>query len=248
MKLLTALLFSLLSVASAGDITVEWDESVQTVPAARKGRVESARSLVDWLVISNNMPEGQSVVRCLFRPSHLGSGGPLALTHTSSYTWNLNGKLVLNPEYTILVELNVDQGFATWPDAYLQAVVFHEMMHCVGFDSGPWWFNGYVGGTVLATGPEYIGPALTAYQAEYDPLATFIPVDGPHFAEAMDPDEAMTPGLSNGGILNAYVSATMLAVVADNGWTVREGFAGGLLIDLLPKRRLPDEDPFNPFP
>jgi hypothetical protein len=248
MKLLALLFLSLLSVARAGDITVEWDETVTTVPASRKAEAESARSLVDWLVVSNNMPPGYDVLTYQIIPAHLGAGAGFARTIISGYTYNLHGKLVANPEYIVRIYYNLDDGFMGSSKAYFQASLFHELFHALGFDAGPWWFNGYVGGTVPIPGNQYTGPALTTYQEEYDPFAAFIPVDFSHFAESMDPDEIMTPGLSNGGILNAYVSATMLAVVADNGWTVREGFTGGLLIDLLPKRRLPDEDPFNPLP
>lgn len=111
-------------------------------------------------------------------------------------------------------------------------IILHEMAHVIGF--GTLWNTKSMGGAYVGTQSvyaidtgEYTGSnALATYQVEFDPLATFIPVEldgGPgtansHWDEAWagGPNELMT------GFLNmpTFVSDTTIASFADIGYTV----------------------------
>jgi hypothetical protein len=55
-------------------------------------------------------------------------------------------------------------------------VVLHEMAHVMGFSSGIWQLNGATDGS--GTDTTYTGArGLAAYQTEFDPAATFVPVE-----------------------------------------------------------------------
>jgi len=103
----------------------------------------------------------------------------------------------------------------------LDEVIIHEMAHVMGFGT-LWELNGlYTPGTGQYTGAN----ALEIYKLEFDPLATFIPVEldgGPgtadgHWDEGWEgtANELMT------GFLNvpAFVSATTVASFQDLGYT-----------------------------
>ncbi|HWB05759.1 MAG TPA: hypothetical protein VG796_22250 [Verrucomicrobiales bacterium] len=241
---LFALLISLCSVR-AGDVEVVFNESTAKLSDTHKARIEAIRSLWDWLLLDNGLPGPGAVVHIVVKPGHLGTGGPLAFCQTSCYSMNSRGKLVLNGEYPVTIHLNIDQSLSRWSDALMGAVVFHEMGHCFGMDEASFLLNKCEGGTLLLPNNQYTGAAaLAVYRAEFDPGAAFIPMNGPHFAESMFPDEVATPALSISRISEVYVSATLLAVIQENGWAVRPGFTGGLLRNLTPFRRLRDEDVF----
>ena len=99
-------------------------------------------------------------------------------------------------------------------------VILHEMAHVIGFGTA-WVLNGvYVDESGMFTGAN----ALAAYQAEFDPLATFVPVDivsglgtrNSHWAEnwAGGFNELMT------GFLDppTFISDTTLASFIDIGY------------------------------
>ncbi|MEM7682607.1 MAG: hypothetical protein AAF288_11680 [Planctomycetota bacterium] len=108
----------------------------------------------------------------------------------------------------------------------LEPVIRHELGHILGMDPQWWGLNGhYTRGSGRYLGPE----AIAAYQAEYDPTATFVPVQlvepGPeaHWPEdstLTDPfgrefgHELMSPRI-NGTL---HLSDTSLGALRDIGW------------------------------
>jgi len=108
-------------------------------------------------------------------------------------------------------------------------VILHEMAHVIGL--GSLWSSSAVsfpnGQEVYVNGSgEYTGAwGLAAYQQEFDPLATFIPVEldgGPGTANAhWDEGWAGGPGEIMTGFLNAptFISNTTIASFADIGYT-----------------------------
>jgi hypothetical protein len=243
MKFVIPALLMTLCGLRAADVEVTYDESIAKLSNGHKARIEAIRSLWDWMLLDNGLSGSSSVVRFVIKPGHLGAGGPLASCRTSCYAMNCRGKMVVDGQYPVTISLNIDQTLSRWSDVLMGAVVFHEMTHSFGMDEACFVANQCEGGTFFVPEDRYTGPlALAVYQAEYDPQATFIPLDGPHFAESMHPDEVMTPGLSISRIAEVYVSSTLLAVIQENGWNVRPGFRGGLLRNLTPIRRLKDED------
>jgi len=229
----------------SGDIVVSYDFSVGSLTPAQQGRIEAVRSLWDWLVCDNGLAAPSDKVRIVIRPDYMASG-ILATTETGGmYQVNSRGKVTLDGNYPATVKLNINSRLAAWPDIYLEAIVAHEMGHVLGFSSGLWWYNGFVGGTWGNFENQYTGPALNVFRQEYigQERASFIPVIDGHLEETPDAKSLMTWGLAYPG-RDIYFSTTSLAIVQDNGWTVRRGFAGGLLRDLIPasRRRLVDED------
>lgn len=102
----------------------------------------------------------------------------------------------------------------------LYDVIVHELAHIIGFGT-LWTYNGvYVDDTGEYTG----AAALAAYQAEFDPTATFVPVEldggdgtaNAHWDESIDPNELMTGWLNS----PTYVSNTTIASFIDIGYTV----------------------------
>ena len=252
MKKLIALIASLLLTfsATAGDITVTHDNTFGTLTTQQTQKVESVRSLWDYIVLDNGLQGTQAVIKLKIQPAHLGASGPLATTTTTQYAYNSRGKLVANGERAIPIKLNMNAGLANWNIHYFSCVVFHEMGHALGMDTATFMVNGYVGGTFTAPDNHYVGPALAVYQMERDPLAPFIPTDFGHLQEALPTDwwynEVMTTGLSYSQYPLTFVSLTTIKMIEDNGWAVNPNFQGGLLIDLIPSRRLRDEDPIAP--
>jgi len=243
MKSTFAAFLIMLCAARAADVEVMHDESAGSLSAQHKARIEAVRSLWDWMLVDNGLTGASAVVHVIIKPGHLGVNGPLASSRTANYRINNRGKLVLDGQYPVTISLNIDQALDTWPDQLMGAVVFHEMAHFFGMDEACFVINKCEGGTPMVPDGRYTGSAaLSAYRAEYDPGAAFIPLDGSHFAELIGPDEILTPALSISHIADVYVSATLLAVIRENGWNVRPGFNGGLLRRLMPVRRLRDED------
>ncbi len=108
----------------------------------------------------------------------------------------------------------------------LYDVIVHEMAHVIGFgtlwvDSEPYWSNGlYVDGS-----HEYTGTAaLAAYQAEYDSLATYVPVEdeyGKGTADAHWDEDIFDNELMTGLIDNTnFISKTTLASFVDLGYVL----------------------------
>jgi len=250
-KLITILAALLLTItAKAGDITVTHDSSIGSLTQPQMQKVEAVRSLWDYIVLDNGMTGTQSVIRIKIQPARLGASGPLAITGTTQYAWNSRGKFVLDGNRTVPIKLNIDAGLANWNIHYFACVVFHEIGHCLGMDPVTFFYNGYAGGTPTEPNGQYIGPALSVYQFERDPLATFIPVDFGHLKEPLQTDwwynEVMTAGLSSAQYPLTFISMTTVKMIEDNGWSVNPAFQGGLLSDLIPARRVKDEDDLIP--
>jgi hypothetical protein len=102
----------------------------------------------------------------------------------------------------------------------LYDAIVHELAHIIGFGT-LWTYNGvYEDGS-----GEYTGAAsLAAYQLEFDPTATYVPVeldggDGTkdsHWDESIDNLELMTGWLHT----PSYISNTTIASFIDIGYTV----------------------------
>jgi len=244
-RFLLSLIFA--AASFAGDITVAIDSSVADLTLTQRQRVESVRSLWDYIVLDNGLTGTQSVVRLIVKPMSLGASGPLASTQVIQYAINSRGKLVADGNRSITIKLNTDAGLATWPTHYFACVVFHEIAHTLGMNTANFIYNGFVGGTINAPDNRYVGPALLTYRMERDPSAAFIPTDFGHLAEPdiSDPwyNEAMTTGLSSSQYIYTFISLTTVRMIEDNGWTVNPAFSGGMLTNILPSRRLKDEDP-----
>lgn len=237
MKSIAAFLVLLIaSLCRGADIGVTYNFTVAPLAVAQQQRIEGIRSIYAYWLTDNGLTGTSAAMHFAIKPAHLGTSGPLASTPTASYKINSRGKLVLDGAYLITISLNLDLGLATWSDTLLGAVVFHEMGHCFGFDYAVWLVNRSEGGSFSVPNNKYTGPqALAIYRQEFNqPAATFILLDASHFAESIDADEVMTPGLSNSRIALVYVSTTMFTVIQENGWTVRPGFYGRLLTDLTP--------------
>ena len=249
MKKLIALIASLLLTfsATAGDITVTHDNTFGALTPVQIQKVEAARSLWDYIVLDNGTTGTHSVIKIKVQPSNLGSQGPLAQVQTTQYLYNSRGKLVLDGERTVTMKLNINAGLANWNIDYFTYIVFHEMGHTLGMDIATFVTNGYVTGNMLNPNNQYVGPALAVYQFERDPLAQYIPTDFGHLAEALQTDwwynEIMTTGISYSQYPLCFISKTTVKMIEDNGWTVNPNFQGGLLSELIPTRRLRDEDP-----
>lgn len=161
----------------------------------------------------------------------LGSAGPTALESDADHVVASSGIMQFDT-----ADLDALEAAGTLLD-----VIMHEMAHVMGLGT-LWTFNDvYVAGS-----GEYTGAfGLAEYQNEFDPLATFIPVEldgGPGTADAhWDEDwaggfrEIMTGFLDS----PVFVSDTTIASFADIGYTVNLGGgpvapiplpAGGLLL------------------
>jgi len=93
----------------------------------------------------------------------LGSAGPTHGTSQGGYFLAYRG--VMNFDSADIAALEVN--------GTLDDVILHEMAHVIGFGT-LWTYNGvYVDGTGQYTG----AAGLAAYQAEFEPLATYVPVE-----------------------------------------------------------------------
>ena len=142
----------------------------------------------------------------------LGSAGPSSLVTDNVFIWASAGAMTFDSADLAGLESN----------GSLQAVILHEMAHVIGF--GTLWST--LGVYINDTG-EYTGAnAVAAYQAEFDPLATFVPVEldgGPgtvngHWDEDWQggSNELMTGYLD----MPTFISDTTIASFADIGYTV----------------------------
>lgn len=144
----------------------------------------------------------------------LGSAGPTtAYTHSNLY-------------YASAGQMSFDSADIAWleQNGRLFEVIVHEMAHVIGYGT-LWSLNGlYVSNSGQYTGSY----ALAAYRAEFDPTATYIPVEldgGPgtangHWDEAWDggSGDLMTGYLDP----STYLSNTTLMSFRDLGYNVVE--------------------------
>ena len=141
----------------------------------------------------------------------LGSAGPSTLVTTRGTTYATTGDMEFDTADLTMME----------NDGSLLAVILHEMAHVMGF--GTLWS---VNSVYVNESGQYTGAnALAAYRAEFNPSATFVPVDivsgqgtrNSHWAEnwAGGTRELMT------GFLNTptFVSNTTIQSFADLGYT-----------------------------
>lgn len=92
----------------------------------------------------------------------LAEAGPWTAITFAGYRYTLTGRMKFDTS---------DLGSLT--DTQFYNVVLHEMAHVIGFGA-LWQSNGvYTNGTGQYTGAN----ALAAYQAEFDPLASYVPVE-----------------------------------------------------------------------
>lgn len=154
----------------------------------------------------------------------LGSAGPLfgLVAADVNITYAIEGQMRFD---------TADLGAAEANGSLLDIIV-HEMAHVIGF--GTLWNTDSLGGSFAGTQALYVSGsgqftganALATYQTEFDPLATFVPVEldgGPgtangHWDEVWGggPNEIMTGFLN----LPTFVSDTTIASFADIGYTV----------------------------
>jgi hypothetical protein len=167
----------------------------------------------------------------------LGSAGPTTATFsgspgTGSYLYANSGAMTFDSADLAVLEASGE----------LLDVILHEIAHVIGI--GTLWssagvgFPGYQELYVAGTGRYTGAAALAAYQAEFDPLATFVPVElggGPGTANAhwdevdfgagptgiVGPDGDFANELMTGW-LNAptYISNTTIGSIADLGYIV----------------------------
>jgi len=121
------------------------------------------------------------------------------------------------------------------PNNYFENVILHEMGHVLGIGTlwGPAYNDVYIEGSGEYTGAS----ALAAYQAEFDPEATFVPVEldggsgtaNSHWNEVGDEDaltsqfnlESMNDELMTGWASgDMYVSNVTLGSLEDIGYSV----------------------------
>lgn len=168
----------------------------------------------------------------------LGSAGP-----TGAYIFN-------NKYYASTARMQFDVADLGWleSNSSLYSVIVHEMAHAIGFGT-LWSYNGlYTNGTGRYTGAY----ALNAYRAEFDPNATFIPVelDGGTGTANGHWDESWLGGSAD--IMTGYlegavtISNTTLMSFRDLGYEIANApapapvsaaFAGLGLLALLRRRQ-----------
>ncbi len=158
----------------------------------------------------------------------LGSADPISTTSLDfyNYTYAISGSMNFDPADLSNMESN----------GSLLSIVKHEMAHALGFGS-LWESNSLY----VADSGQYTGAgALSAYQTEFDPLATFVPVElqggvgtaNGHWNEGNGTaltgitdsngrdmrDELMTGLFLNNG--KTFLSNTTIASFKDLGYTV----------------------------
>ncbi|NNM28423.1 MAG: hypothetical protein HKO57_02815, partial [Akkermansiaceae bacterium] len=172
-----------------------------------------------------------------------GPGGTLAGSGQKAGTNANQGGYVLATQGQMLFD-NADID-ALETNGLLFALFLHEIAHVIGV--GTLWDENGV--NVLGSG-EYTGAAgLAAYQKEFDPSATFVPIEltggsgvadvhwdesggsspvvvdpsSPHFGEALD-DSLMTAFLSGSN----FLSWTTVASLVDIGFTIADNDGDGI--------------------
>lgn len=144
----------------------------------------------------------------------LGSAGP-----NSAYFYN-------GLYYTASGTMSFDSADLSWLESNnkLMDVIVHEMAHVIGFGT-LWTYNGlYTNGTGRYTG-QY---GVAAYRQEFDPIATYIPVelDGGSGTANGHWDESWSGGSSD--LMTGYLEAstsmsrTTLQSFRDLGYAVAE--------------------------
>lgn len=251
-KAFTALVlfFSMAYSAYAADIAITYNEGLAVFSPAQKAQIEKIRQLWDYIIYDNGLSGSRGVMNVELIYTHMdGLNGRLARESGSNYAINSRGKLVVDT--TVRIYLDIDDGIPSWEGGNLEILgelVFHEMGHALGLDAGVWQSNGYVTGIFDTPFNGRYGTsnssALATYKLEYDPEATFIPVDlAGHLLESINPLEIMTPIHTRG----AYLSKTVIKIIEENGYTVNPNFTAGLIKNMLPgapgmPRNLKDED------
>lgn len=159
----------------------------------------------------------------------LGFGGHSNTTNYTDYGF-------ATPTGGYLALDNADLGRLS--ESYFFAVAVHEMGHILGFNDTVWRQNGLVDAngadTTYGNTPGIESRALAVYRREFDPDATFIPLEedfGPgtayaHWDEALFGNPGAEPGRSTSnpelmtGFLsgNWYVSETTIASFEDIGY------------------------------
>ena len=165
----------------------------------------------------------------------LGSAGPTLGQSQGGYMLATKGVMQFDTADISYLETN----------GTLYDVILHEMAHVIGFGT-LWTYNG----VYTTDSGQYTGAAaLAAYQAEFDPLATYVPIElgggsgtaNAHWDEAILGDELMTGWLSG----STFVSLTTQYSFEDIGYTISPVplpgaivfFGSGLLYLLTYKRR-----------
>ncbi|MBT3277869.1 MAG: PEP-CTERM sorting domain-containing protein [Phycisphaerales bacterium] len=160
----------------------------------------------------------------------LGSAGPTrgyVNYNDTGYTFTTEGSMTFD---TYDLDMMVAQ-----PNNYFENVILHEMGHVLGIGTlwGPAYNDVYIEGSGEYTGAS----ALAAYQAEFDPEATFVPVEldggsgtaNSHWNEVGDEDaltsqfnlESMNDELMTGWASgDMYVSNVTLGSLEDIGYSV----------------------------
>ncbi len=164
----------------------------------------------------------------------LGSAGPDSVANSANFTYSTSGEMRFDS--ADIQELE--------NDGELESVVFHEMGHVLG--SGTLWEdNGlYIDGSFEFTGET----ALEKYQRDFDPTATFVPVEdeggpgtaGAHWDEDPGNPRANNPNAPyNGNSFNAevmtgfssgadnFLSDVTIGAFYDLGYTVEYIVPGG---------------------
>jgi hypothetical protein len=161
-----------LNVPSPGSFTpTQYSQLVSSLATAEslwEGAITGYQTGISLTGVSINIESGSSFAETEFPVTANQAGFRLATSTTINinpavidayYSWNGAGPPNPNPAF---IGLN-----------YLDDILAHEIGHALGI--GPLWqSNGvYTSGTGQYTG-EY---ALRAYQADFDPTATFVPVE-----------------------------------------------------------------------
>jgi hypothetical protein len=223
------LTYFLPKTASASVMSIAYDETRGTLTTTQKDRLEKIRSLMDWMLISNNASGSEAVLQIVIRPKPI-DGTNMVLAQSLGGPWVGNGqtprKYVASGNRIIEVDT---ADSPSWTTEVFGEVIFHEIGHSLGWDDTIWKYNG-----LLDVHGRYVGQnALAAYRQEYDSGATFVPMDlehPGHIMESVNRKSAMTPMYDSG----YYVDRVTLGVMEDNGWTVNHDFKASLLADLLP--------------